>query len=169
MKQLKKPTRESGKSNQQVVIELVCDSSPGETFDYETLRAALSEGSPTMYERHDIQQIVRQAQPRLLREHQRCLRPIKGVGYQLAFASDHVELAGEFNRGALRKQKRAIDRLNYVRLDEMSPQQREIHLAQQQINASQYALNKRLLRQDDAIKNLVASLTSRVEQVEARR
>lgn len=162
-------SRESGKSNQQVIIEFVREAQPGTVFTYADLAAVLASGTDRTYERREVQQVVRLANHRLLREHKRCLRPVRGVGYAMAYAKDHHELAGQRNRRGSRQFKWALDTLENVRLDEMSEQDRLIHLAQMQVNSEIYEQQRRILRRQEQQARAIATLTSRVEQMEAKR
>lgn len=160
--------REDGKSNQQVVIELVCEAAPGTQFTFGRLADALAAGTSRTFDRRDVQQVVRLANHRLLREHRRCLRSVRGVGYAVAHANDHRELAGARNRRGTRQFKWALETLENVRLDEMTEEQRKIHLAQLEINSRLMEQQRRILRRQTQQDRVIASLTSRVEQIEAR-
>lgn len=163
-----KPARANGKSNQQVVVELVSAAEPGTTFTYEALGAALAEGTDREFGTRDVQQVVRLANRRLLREHSRCLRSVPTVGYALAHARDHRELAGARNRRGQRQFKWAMETLRNARMDEMTEQERAVHVAQLDINTALYQQNRRVLRRQEEQGRLIASLTQRVEQMEAK-
>ena len=160
--------RPDGRSNQQVVIELVRDAAPGTVFGYRQLAEALRPGAGHAFDRKAVQEAVRAANPRLLREHRRELACVPKVGYKLAHASEHVTLSGARTRRGHRQFRRATQTLEYARLDEMTEPQRAVHLAQQAINAELYAVQSRLLRKQAQQGRLIASLTSRVEQMEGR-
>jgi hypothetical protein len=159
--------RLDGRSNQRVVIDLVAGADPGTTFGYDQLAAALGDGTTRDFDRRAVQEIVRAANLRLLREHQRCLRSVPNVGYRLAFARDHMELAGDRNRRGRRQYKRAVETLENVRMDEMTEQERAIHLAQQAINAELYHAIRRVSRRVAERDDVIARLVKDVDQLKA--
>lgn len=166
--QFVKITRASGKSNQEVVIGLVKDADPGTLFLYEELRAALAEGTETEYDRAAVQQAVRAANDGLLTEFKRCLRVVANVGYRLAYAREHVELANAHTRRGERQLRRALHRLRNVRTEEMTEPERQRHNDQVVVNEAMYAYMQSQKRQAQRHADLIASLSSRVEQLESR-
>lgn len=161
-------SRPNGKSSQQVIIELVSEAEPGTVFDYDQFTKSLVYPGSGPFDRKRVQQIVRLTNKRLLREFKRLLRPVNGIGYTIAFAKDHVELAEQRNRKSVRQIKWAVDTLDNVRLDEMTDQQRAVHLGQQIINKELLTVQRRILRQQKQQSRVIANLTSRVEQMEAK-
>lgn len=160
--------RVGGKSNQQVVVDFVCAAEPGATFTYDQIAAALAEGTDRIYDRREVQQVVRLANRRLLREYRRVLRTVVNVGYSVAHAKDHLGLASVRNTRGQRQFRWALETLENVRLDEMTEQQRMVHVAQQSVNAELFQTTRRILTRQAQHAKLIASLTHRVEQVEGK-
>lgn len=159
--------RANGKSNQQVIAELVAHRESGTVFTFSELGAVLAEGSDREFDRQAIQQCVRLANKRLLREHRRLLVSVKNVGYAIAHPKDQAAIAMGRNRKSSVQLKWAMDTLSNVRLEEMTETQRVIHLAQQSVNSELIQQHQRILRRQHDHAKLIAGLTHRVEQVEA--
>jgi len=159
--------RPGGKSNQQVIVELVAHCSPGTVFTYEQLGESLADGVDREFDRHDVQQVVRLAKFQLLREHKRTLANVPNVGYQIAYAKEHRGIADDHTRRGQRQLKRALVTLENARLDEMTAQERELHLAQCEVNNRLYHEQRRILSKTARHDQLIARLVSRVEQLEA--
>lgn len=159
--------RACGRSNQQVVIEHVRDRAPGTVFPYAELEALLSTGCDRTFDRRDVQQIVRAAKTRLLRENKRTLAVVPNVGYQLAFAKEHLGIANGHTKRGERQLRRAVVTLENARLDEMTAHERELHLAQCEVNQRILAEQRRMTSKQARHDLMIARLTSRVEQLEA--
>lgn len=160
--------RTDGRSNQEVIVDYVRDRPPGQVFTFDELGAALSAGVDRRFDRQSIRGIVRLATMRLLREHRRTLSSVRGVGYRLAFARDHAGIAEGFTRGGQRKLKRAMVTMENANLEEMTVQERELHTAQCSINQSVYHTVRHLAGKASRTDELIARLTSRVEQLEGK-
>lgn len=162
-------TRASGKSNQQVIVELVCNAAPDTLFTYERLAAALADGSDIVYDRHAVQSCVRMANRRLLEEHQRCLEAVRGSGYRIIRAGEHHRIAVWRNRRGCRQYREAMRTLQNVRTDEMTPEERQRHDAQLVINSALAQAVRSQQKQSERMSELIAGLTHRVEQLEAKK
>ena len=77
-------TRSDGKSNAEVILDLVKDAEPGHVFQFVEMAEALSANTEKEYGVEDVRRIVAAMYSRLLREQQRALHSIRGVGYRLA-------------------------------------------------------------------------------------
>lgn len=148
--------RDDGRSNQDVIIDYVKDGLPGSIYTYNELIDALNEGSPTVHDRRSLYGIVISSTHRLLEDHQRTLKNIRGTGYQLAHASDHSRLAVERKHRADTQVKRGLDLLRNVRWDELNPNQRTLHESQLLIISGLYeqqqAFDRRLSKIESAIR-----------------
>jgi hypothetical protein len=159
-----KITRTDGRSNQQVVIDLVCGAEPDTLFPYAALEAALERGSETTFDRRAIQACVRAANRRLLHEHRRILEPVANAGYRLARGPDHTRLGNARQRKADRQLKWAVDTLANARTEEMTSEERNLHTAHL-IVAVQVQQATRDLRRHD---RLIARLTHDQDQLRAQ-
>lgn len=161
-------SRVDGKSNQQVILDMVGNSPPGTLFTYEQISQELEIGTNTVFERMSVQQCVRLANRRLRHEKKRMLRNVKNVGYTLAHARDHRELSSSCDRKAFRQMRTSMDILENVRQDEMTEQERLAHNAQLAVNAEVYSNLRRHTRRQDYHASIIAQLTTRLDQLEER-
>lgn len=122
-------TRADGRSNLQVVLDLVRGADPGTTYTYAQLGAALTTGTDRPYGVVAVRRIVAAAYDRLLRDQQRALRSVRGVGYRLALAAEHTPLALDRKRRADVQMRRGLLTLQHVRLEEMDANSRAAHTA----------------------------------------
>jgi hypothetical protein len=148
-------TRRDGRSNVQVILDHVRDGEPGNLYTYDALSEALGAAAQRSYSTRDVQQIVRTALARLLKEQQRRLHNVRTVGYRLAPASEHMTLARYDKRRADAQLLRGLETLRHVRWDEMEPNVRAAHeghlILTEAIYANQIALDQRLTRVEQAI------------------
>jgi len=112
-------TRADGRSNTQVICDLVGECQPGRIFSYEELGKFLSAGTRRNYEIEDVQGAVRLAGPKLGRIHKRALVNVKLTGYRLVPAEEHRVLAVDRQNKASRQLKRGFEILRDVRLEEI--------------------------------------------------
>lgn len=151
-------TRTDGRSNQQVVIDYVAGKSPGDVFTFEELQEELARRSEREYDRAAVCAAVNQANRRLLREFQRCLHNVRGRGYRLAPAKEHIVLAAGDRRRAHRSQLKGLEKLRNVRWDEMDENARNATqgtlMLMEAFAGNQRALESRVARVEEAIRNL---------------
>ncbi|MCU0806406.1 MAG: hypothetical protein MUC53_00185 [Candidatus Contendobacter sp.] len=123
-------TREDGRSNSQVLLDLVNGKSPGTVFPYAELIDVLSAHTDRRYSRTEVQRIVVMTCPRMLKEQARTLICIRHVGYRIAPAADHAMIAGTRKSRADKQLLRGVETLQNVRWDEMDSNQRLAHEGQ---------------------------------------
>lgn len=119
-------TRSDGRSNAQVIIDLVKDANPGTHFSYNVLTAALTDGAVRTYANQDACQIVRIANVRLLKQYRRELYCVKGDGFRLAHAEQHNGLALTRRTKADRQIERGLLTIKQVRFEEMDENSRKV-------------------------------------------
>src|SRR5881394_2984289 len=90
-----RPSREDGRSDRQVIIDLVSGAEPDETFSYETLLEALAPGLPDghIVDRRRVYRAIAHANKTLLVEERRYLQVVKNVGYRVLRADEHLPAA----------------------------------------------------------------------------
>lgn len=152
-------SRADGRSDSQVVLDYVRSGEPGHIYSYEELGAALQEGTTRTFTVQAVRSVVMvRSFGRLLKEQQRALRNVRGVGYLLAHASDHNAIAQDRQRRSAAQIRKALQILQHVRYDEMTENQRNAHLGQLMLVgalcANQQALEKRQRAAEDAIEKL---------------
>lgn len=151
--------RLDGRSDAQVVIDLVKDREPGEIVTYEELSVALAASSQrTDYGRPEASRAVRSAAVRLLRDHLKALHPVPMVGYRIAKAHEHVVLANGRKRRANVQMLRGLQTLQHVRWDEMSSAQREAHMGTLNLVAALYQQQRMLEARQTRVEHLVRSM-----------
>jgi hypothetical protein len=148
--------RADGRSNAQVIIDLVKDDEPGAIYRYDRLIEVLSSGMKRVYDLRSVQGIVRNSRPRLLRELQRALRNLPGTGYRLVHANEQRSVAMIHTRKSDVQQKTAVQLLQNVRWDEMDANNRQAHqgvlMIVSAIYSQQKGFEKRLRAIEDVIK-----------------
>jgi hypothetical protein len=153
-------TRADGRSDAQVIIDLVKDGIAGTLYTHETLREALAADSPREFRQHEVSGAVGRANKRLLREHQRRLHAIIGMGYRLAPASEHMRLAGGDRRRADAQLRKGLETLRHVRWEEMAPDARKAHeghlMVTEALYQAQVAQDRRLRKVEAAIQAITA-------------
>ena len=137
-------TREGGKSNAEVLLDIVKDKPAGTVFLYDDLAAALSAGTEKSYETTDVQSVVNATYARLLKEQARALHCVRNVGYRLAPAAHHIVLASDRQSRADKQMLRGMQTLQNVRWDEMDSNQRMAHEGQLLVTSSLFSQMKAL-------------------------
>jgi hypothetical protein len=160
-------TRDDGRSNADVLIALVQSSAAGQTYTYDELAAHLAVGTTNTWDRRMVQSAVRASLSRMLREAQRMLHSVIGVGYRVAHGADHSRLALVRERRSQSQLRQAVSVLRNVQWGELTPPQRTLHEAHLTVTAAVCAqvahVQRRQQRHDDAITGLL----SRVEKLES--
>jgi hypothetical protein len=152
-------TRKDGRSNTQVVCDLVATQNAGYVLGYDDLMKALSEGASRTFTRRDVQSAVRVAGPKLGKLHRRALQNAKNTGYRIALATDHMGLALTKKSEAMRKLKRGCQLLMDVRLEEIKdPEARKAHEGQALILQGQFYMLSAHERRLNRVEELIARM-----------
>ncbi len=122
-----KPKRLDGRSTTNVVIDLIKDANPGDVFEYDAIIHALNAGSSSDYSVVDARNAVIRSKSRLSRDYQRAVRNIPGLGYKIAAASEHREIAIKHKKISERQLSKGIQVLKGVKWNEMDQQSRMAH------------------------------------------
>jgi hypothetical protein len=145
-----KATRDDGRSDSQVVVDLVRERAPGDLIPFEDIAAALAVGTDRTFDRQAVRSIVARSYVRVLKESSRALHSVRGEGYRIATANDHRPLARARNRRAETQLNRGLATLQNVAWDEMDPQSRQAHEGQLMLTsalvAQQRSFDRRLAR-----------------------
>lgn len=161
-------TRVDGRSNVQTLLDFLKGCEPGRTFTYDELRTALSEGASRSFTVADVRGIVGQAYTRLLREQQRAIHSVRGVGYRIAHANEQTGLALSRKRRADTQIKAGLATLEHVAWDEMSPVARQAHQGTLMVMGQMWQNQKALERRQSAVEKAIAGLAQRVEEIAAK-
>lgn len=132
------PSRADGRSDRQVIYDLTHRADAGDLFSYDQLCDALAEGLESRPGRERVYRAVAAANKTLLREHRRYLNVVKGEGYRMLRADEHLTVAltkKDTAQGYIRK---GISLLRHARLEELDDAQRTLHEGQLIIMAGLY-------------------------------
>lgn len=166
------PSRADGRSDRQVVYELVADADPATTFPYETLIDALSEGLDEEVDRRRVYRAVTNANRTLLQEKQRYLTVVKNVGYRVLLAEEHLPQAIDKKHRAVSKLKQGMDLLRHAKIDELTEAQRLLHQGQLMIISGLYDAvresHRRHNRQEQVIEELRARQRADIDELRKR-
>lgn len=132
------PTRSDGRSAGQVVFDCVEAAEVETIVTYDELMRILWLEGQTRAERDKVYHAVRDANRLLLRERQRYLQVVKGKGYRVIRADEHVGVALLRKGRAEQQIQHGIRILRHVRMDELTATQRTLHEGQMMIMAGIY-------------------------------
>lgn len=156
-----KTSRHNGRTNADVIYELVFGKAPSTVFRYKELLEALNSGTDTQYDRQALSSIIARVNKRLLQSSQRTMRVVRGVGYRIAEAKEHAEIASLHKRSGDRKYRKAVQTINQCRTDEMTPAEKERYDAMVTVmNAHTNKIDgheRRLRRLEEALSNRAAN------------
>ena len=146
-----KIVRADGRSNQQVILDLVKGAEPGTVYKYADLCAALEAGTNKAYTVPEVQKIVTSACARMLKEQARTLHNVRNEGYRLAPGAYHLTIANDRNAKADRQMSRGLMVLQHVKWEELDANQRLAHEGQLLISGALYQQMKAIERRQDAV------------------
>ena len=150
-------SRPDGRSNVQVIVDLVKDGAPGTSYTFSDLISALNQDASRTYGINDVRQYATKACRRLLKEHKRTLSSVRGIGYRLAEAGEHNRMALEKKSRSDKQFALGLQLLKNVRLDEMDSNQRSAHegslMIMSAIHSAVTAMESRLSRIEQVISN----------------
>jgi DNA-binding winged helix-turn-helix (wHTH) protein len=158
MSQPFKPSRDDGRSDRRVVYELVSDAEPGTVFTKDDLRTALEEGVDVDITDVRVGAAVRSVRHMLLRERQRYLISVPGIGYRMIRSDEHLPVALGKKQRAEMQLRDGIEILRNTDVSELSEAQRSLHQGQLLIVQGVYqfarASEKRIKEQGHLIEQL---------------
>jgi len=151
-----KTSRADGRSDSQVIVDLVKDAAAGTLYTYDELSGALEANTAKKYSLAAVRGAIYRSESRVLRELSRRLQNISGVGYRVAPASAHHIMAANHKRRSDKQLKRGLRTLQNVHWDEMDAQTRMAHegtlLIISALYANQRALEVRQAKTEDALR-----------------
>lgn len=166
MSEFFKASRPDGRSDRRVVYELAQHAEPDQTFTYDTLVSALSDGLEDEVPRERVYRAVAEGNRTLLRERKRYLHNVPGVGYRVIHTSEAVSVALDKKQRASSYIRKGLEVLRNARLNELDQSQRTLHEGQLLIMAGLYEATERSERRHDKAESLISELTQRVEKLE---
>lgn len=148
--------RADGRSDAEVILDIVKDCTPGTVIDYEQMAGNLAIGTDREYSNKDVQSIICRSEKKLAQQLSRALVNVRGKGYKVALAEDHQMIAGRKKDRAHKLLKRGLTVLKHVRWDEMDENQRRAHEGQLMIvsalTTAVDGMEQRLQRVENAIR-----------------
>ena len=155
-------TRADGRSNAQVLCDFVGQNDAGSVISYDDLSDVLSVGSTKQFGLKDVQSVVNRAGSIIGRVHKRTFHNVRGVGYRVAKAEEHLGISEERRSKASRQLKRGFEIMRDLRLDEIKdPEVRKFCEAQAMVFSGLcYAVashEKRLRRIENVIDRSIES------------
>jgi hypothetical protein len=153
------PSRADGRSDRQVVYELVKDAEPERLFYFEEIAEALQSGVDTPIDKPRIYRAVKQGGRTLQQRERRALQVVKGRGYRVLRANEHMSVARQRESSARRQMKAGLEILKNVREDELTSAERSLYRGHAHITAGLIvaieAIHRRQDRQDQLIMELL--------------
>lgn len=161
---IQKIRRADGRSNSQVLLDLVAGHAPGTLFRYDELSTLLSAGMGKRYARPEVQRIVTKTCPRMLKEQARTLHNVINQGYRIAEAAHHMTLAQDRKSRADKQMLRGVQVLEHVRWDELDANQKMAHQGQLLIVNALYQNMKLLERRQTAVEQAIQQIQSGMQR-----
>lgn len=151
--------RKDGRSNSQVVIDLVKEADPGNIFSYAEIGNALSVGCDRQFDVPAVRCSVLSSISMLEKLYKRTLLNVRSTGYKVAKAEEHMLIAVVRSDRANRQLKKGLSTLTNVKWDEMDENTRRAHEGQLLIMSAFYqqniAMDRRMRKMEETIKSLV--------------
>lgn len=119
--------RADGRSDAQVILDVVRDKEPGTIFPFDVLAAELAKGCDRDFSVIDVRSAVSRAERRLLSEQSRALLNVRGHGYKVAHAAEHSLIARNRKARSDVLLRKGMHTLRNVRWEEMDENQRAAH------------------------------------------
>lgn len=160
-------SRTDGRSDAQVVIDLVQNGKPGTLYKYDELIKALDANTDKQHKITEVRQAVLKANPRLLKQEQRTLRNVRRMGYKLAAATEHLPLSLDRRRRADMQMHRGLELLRHVRLEELDENTRNLHVGQLMIMETVVMQVHSLVQRQNNVENAIKKLNQRLNIKEA--
>lgn len=130
-------SRPDGRTNSEILVQLVSDTEPGTLLTYSEIGDCLSIGAGFLYGRKETQGAVNGARVALLKNCSRALINVRDYGYRVAEASQHMLVAQRHGKRAMKQSTKQWLTLAHTKLQEIKdPAAREMHVAQLNIAGS---------------------------------
>lgn len=154
------PVREDGRTDAEVIYELVQDAVPNDEFPYEALIEVLQDGTDRDVTRKHVHLVIRRVNILLLETRSRALQVVKNYGYRVVQASEQMGLAQRHEYKAANQVSAALRLIKHTILSELSEEQRkahqEYHLRLDAIDTSMAQLRRRQSNTERILQNLVS-------------
>lgn len=156
------PSREDGRSDRQIVLDLVRGAEPGTIFLYADMQTALEEGTDREINRRVIGAAARAASNSLLSDERRALAVVPGRGYRVIRAEEHLPVAMDKKARASGYISRGMRLLKQCRWEELPAQVRTAQEGQLMIFAGLSAAIDDHQQRLDRHEEVIAAILKRV-------
>lgn len=160
--------RQDGRSNAQVLLDYFKNGMPGRVYTHAELADVLSAGTSRRYAVRDVRAVVAGLYTRLLKEQQRAIHSVRGLGYRLAYAKDQSGLALTRKRRSDVQLKKGLETLQHVAWHELDPDARKAHEGTLMVVGALWANQQALERRQSDVERAISNLTQRVEEMSAK-
>lgn len=154
-------SRPDGRSDWRVVFDLIDGRDPGYEIEHATILEALGTDN-----RSRMYRAVQRANRELWATRNRSLAVVKGVGYRVLRAEEHLPLANNYRRQARKRMTNAVSVMEATDLDALGPEARkfavEVTGAFRAMTEALGAVAARVAHHDD----LIRSVQKRVDKLE---
>jgi len=152
------PTREDGRSYKEVAVDFLKTKLPEDTISYKELGVELWLNAKSDLTK--IQAAARAANVVLLKKHSRAIRSVKGFGYRIIPAREHMAVARTQETRADKAMGRALAFYEGANLSEMTEIERRLHQGQHMLAQAVMASHKQINRRMDRIEDLLKGGTT---------
>ena len=163
-----KTSRKDGRSDGQVVYDMALNLRPNDILSYDSLLTALQDGVEIKFNRNRIYGAVKAGNKKLLKERNRYLAVIRGKGYKLISAEEHLGVALAKKQTAQKHMQTGVEILEHTAFEELSPTHRAIHERQMMIMKGLYSQIKHHEQKFVETDNLIEKLRQQQETIEER-
>jgi uncharacterized Ntn-hydrolase superfamily protein len=155
------PSRADGRSDRQVIFDVVAEAEPETVFTYEALIEALSAGLDETVDRRRVYRAITNANKTLLHERSRYLSVVKNTGYRVLRADEHLPAAIDRKQSAVSKLKQGMELLRNAKIEELDEAQRVLHQGQLMIMSGLYDAVRESHRRHDKQERVIEDLRDR--------
>jgi hypothetical protein len=160
------PSRADGRSDAQVILDLCGDVAPDTAFTHGQIIEALEAGLDKRVTRQRVYAAVAAGNKRLLKQKQRYLRVVRGVGYRVIRADEHLDTALSKTDSAEAMYRKGLAILKDARMDELTPTQKALHEGQFMLLGAVYRQMRDVHNRQKRHDGVLAELKARVDKLE---
>lgn len=169
-----------------VVLDMVKDGVPGETFPHESFIEVLQARKDYSVTKNMVYSVVRKTNERLQQEYARTLAPVRRVGYRVLYAHESVPHAKRHERKAINQITAGSRVLRHTRTSELDDEQRktleDLQIRMSNIEAMMVSHDRKMSRHErdiehlkieqhtsqDAMQMMMQQMLDRIEKLEEK-
>lgn len=158
----------TSKTDKEVIYELVKHAEPGTIFNYETLAWALSAGDDAIVPRSRVYQAITSANKVYQKENKRYLRVVRGEGYRVIPAEEHMIVSLKKKESANKLLEKGVTILRNTNLNELTDTQRKLHEGQLMVMSGLEQAIKHSEHRHNRQEEMILEMKKRIEQLESK-